>query len=136
MVLTASLAAFCHPAAAEEMALAVTPAFVDLDGDGINDRLADNNDNGIPDRFERQAAAAPADKPSALGDAFNMLLPATGLDALLSKSEVFGARSFKTRSLTQRCHGFGAEEGFGPGSGIGLGAVSGAGGCAGGVCVP
>ena len=108
-------------------------AYVDLDGDGFNDNIADNDDNGIPDRFESEPTKELAEMGSILGNVFNTEV---NLDELYSASEKFNMRKFKTRSLTQRCNGLGASDDFGPGNGIGLGAVSGGGGCAGGVCSP
>lgn len=107
--------------------------FIDLDGDGFNDNIADNDDNGIPDRYESEATEALAEMGSFLGDVFNTEV---NLDHLLTKSERFNTRSFRTRGLAQRCDGFGAKDEFGPGNEIGLGALSGGGGCAGGVCGP
>jgi len=112
-------------------------AFVDLDGDGFNDNLADNNSDGIPDRYERgkSDASMPA-IGSALGDVFNSDASMAGLEDLSSNEDRFGQRKFRTRSLSQRCHGFGAEQDFGPGNGIGCGSLGGHGGCAGGACAP
>ncbi len=107
--------------------------YVDLDGDGFNDNIADNDDNGIPDRFESEPAEELAEMGSILGNVFNTEV---NLTDLYSTSEKFNMRKFKTRSLAQRCNGLGASDDFGPGNGIGLGAVSGGGGCAGGVCGP
>jgi hypothetical protein len=126
------LALAVSAAAASEEALPRTP-FVDLDGDGFNDNIADNNDNGIPDRFESKPAEALAEMGSLLGNVFNT---GVNLDDLRTTAEKFTMRKFETRSLVQRCQGLGSEDDFGPGNGIGLGAISGGGGCAGGVCGP
>ncbi len=112
-------------------------AFVDLDGDGFNDNLADNNGDGIPDRYERDKSDASLPKMnSALGDVFNSDAAVAGLEDLQSNQDRFGQRKFRTQSLSQRCHGFGAEQDFGPGNGIGCGALGGHGGCSGGACAP
>lgn len=112
-------------------------AFVDLDGDGFNDNLADNNSDGIPDRYEfgKSDAALPA-VGSALGDVFNSNVSMAGLEDIRSNEEKFGQRKFRTQSLSQRCHGFGGEQDFGPGNGIGCGSLGGHGGCSGGACAP
>jgi hypothetical protein len=111
-------------------------AHVDLDGDGFNDNIADNDENGIPDRFESEAFKPVEQENGALGDIFNTDLSTSNYDNLLSCCERFGQRKFRVRALTQRCHGFGLKDDFGSGSGIGLGSLGGAGGCAGGVCGP
>lgn len=125
------LLVFAGPAITTE-ALPETP-FVDLDGDGFDDNFADNNNNGIPDRYESKPAEKLAEMGSLLGNVFNTEV---NLDDLRTTSEKFDMREFRTRSLVQRCNGLGADNDFGPGNDIGLGAVSGAGGCAGGVCGP
>jgi hypothetical protein len=107
--------------------------YVDLDGDGFNDNIADNDENGIPDRYESESVEALAEMGSILGNVFNSEV---NLDDLYTKSEKFNMRKFKTRALEQRCQGLGTKDDFGPGNGIGLGAVAGGGGCAGGVCGP
>ncbi len=112
-------------------------AYVDLDGDGFNDNLADNNSNGIPDRYERGKSDAVLPKMgSVLGDVFNSEKSLAGLEDLRSNEDRFGQRKFRTQALSQRCHGFGAEQDFGPGNGIGCGSLGGHGGCAGGACAP
>lgn len=112
-------------------------AFVDLDGDGFNDNLADNNSDGIPDRYERGKSDAMLPKVgSVLGDVFNGDKSLAGLEDFRSNEERFGQRKFRTQSLSQRCHGFGAEQDFGPGNGIGCGSLGGHGGCSGGACAP
>jgi hypothetical protein len=112
-------------------ALPETP-YVDLDGDGFDDNIADNNENGIPDRFESKPAEALAEMSGLLGNVFNTDV---NLDDLRTKSEKFKMRKFKTRALKQRCQGLGAEDDFGSGGGLNLGSAGG-GGCAGGVCRP
>lgn len=124
------IAAFGVSSATE--ALPKTP-FVDLDGDGFNDNIADNDENGIPDRYESKPVEALAEMSGLLGNVFNAEV---NLDELYTKSEKFNMRKFKTRALEQRCQGLGDRDDFGPGNGIGLGAVAGGGGCAGGVCGP
>ena len=111
--------------------------FVDRDGDGFNDNLADNNSDGIPDRYEwGKSDAALPEVGSVLGDVFNSDMSLAGLEDLRSNEEKFGQRKFRTQSLSQRCHGFGAEQDFGPGNGIGCGSLGGHGGCSGGACAP
>jgi hypothetical protein len=112
-------------------------AFVDLDGDGFNDNLADNNSDGIPDRYERGKSDLMLPKVgSVLGDVFNSEISMVGMEDLRSNEERFSLRKFRTQSLSQRCHGFGAEQDFGPGNGIGCGSLGGHGGCSGGACAP
>lgn len=112
-------------------------AFVDLDGDGFNDNLADNNSDGIPDRYEwGKSDATPPAVGSALGDVFNSNVSMAGIEDIRSNEEKFGQRKFRTQSLSQRCHGFGGEQDFGPGNGIGCGSLGGHGGCSGGACAP
>jgi hypothetical protein len=125
------------PALSAEAVSAPKAAFVDLDGDGFNDNLADNNSDGIPDRYEwgKTDTQLPA-VGSALGDVFNSDISAAGLEDLRSNEEKFGQRKFWTQSLSQRCNGFGAEQDFGPGNGIGCGSLGGHGGCSGGACAP
>lgn len=112
------------------------PPYLDLDGDGFDDNIADDDDNGIPDRFEAKPDKNLPELAGTLGNVFNTEITMAGIDAVRTHSEEFSLRQFRTRALTQRCHGFGALEDFGPGSGIGLGAMGGTGGCAGGVCAP
>ena len=110
--------------------------FTDQDGDGINDNLADNDNSGIPDRFESKAADTVGQTGSLLGEVFNAESAQTATDDLLSGVDRFFQRRFRTRTLMHRCHCFGGNEDFGPGNGIGMGAMGGAGGCTGGVCSP
>jgi len=112
------------------------PAFTDQDGDGINDNLADDDNSGIPDRFESKVADTVGPAGSLLGEVFNAASTQTASDDLLSRVDRFFQRRFKTRMLVHRCHCFGGDEDFGPGNGIGMGAMGGAGGCAGGACSP
>ncbi len=112
-------------------------AFVDLDGDGFNDNLADNNGDGIPDRYEWGKSDVSLPRVgSVLGDVFSSEISMAGMEDLRSNEERFGQRKFRTQSLSQRCHGFGAEQDFGPGNGIGCGSLGGHGGCSGGACAP
>ena len=109
------------------------PAFVDHDGDGINDLYSDGNSNGIPDAFESDETADEPELTAALGDVFNFGEIAAGpSDEILSAYEGFCERKFRTRDLCRHRGGFNAGEEFGPGNGIGSGAMSG--GCVGGVC--
>lgn len=106
-------------------------AFVDRDGDGINDNNPDINGNGIPDLIE-SGNEKKEPVQSLLGDVFNSAKMLEDIGDLRSNSDKFGSLSFKTRALTQRCRGFGSEQDeFGPGGGIG----SMTGGCVGGACL-
>ena len=112
------------------------PAFVDLDGDGIDDNETDNDGNSIPDCFEGKTNTDSENSEtvrSILGNVFNSDLTLTSSEDLRTNADKFGSLAFKTRGLPQRCLGFGTEDEFGSGSGIGL--SSGSSGCAGGVCV-
>lgn len=113
----------------------ITPvlSFVDLDGDGFNDLDADDNSNGIPDKFEKKKVAAPVQVASVLGDMFNQpeLVPNVA-NISTSREEQFGIVSFKARDISLHRIGFNCATGFGSGSGINVGsAVS---GCEGGAC--
>lgn len=108
-------------------------AFVDLDGDGFNDLNADDDKNGIPDKFEKKKETAPVQVASVLGDIFNQSnrLP-VGLELSSTRENKFGILSFKTRDIRLHRIGFNCITGFGSGSGINVGsAVS---GCEGGAC--
>ncbi len=110
------------------------PAFIDLDGDGFNDLAADSDDNGIPDEIESHPADQPKPMESQLGEVFNTEAMADmEIDLLLSFSDGFDRRSFRTRDLISHRGGFNSGESFGPGSGIGLGAL--VTGCVGPGCV-
>ncbi len=110
----------------------ITPAFIDLDGDGLNDIDADNDNDGIPDRFTSMLPASELETPSLLGDIFSST--AVTMD-LQTAEEKFGARKFNTRYLDQRCFGLCSSEAFGIDNKLGIGS-GGGGGCAGGVCRP
>jgi hypothetical protein len=100
-------------------------AFVDLDGDGLDDANADDNDNGIPDKFEASQKSAEPAVSGSLGDIFNRgELAAFSAEDILSKYAGFCKRQFRTRDLAVHRGGFNSGEGFGPGNGIGIGAVS------------
>ncbi len=108
-------------------------SFVDLDGDGFNDLDADDNSNGIPDKFEKKKVTAPVQTASLLGDMFNQpeLIPDV-VNLSATRKDKFGIMSFKTRSIGSHRIGFNCASGFGSGSGINVGsAVS---GCEGGAC--
>ncbi|MBD3219062.1 MAG: hypothetical protein GF310_12375 [candidate division Zixibacteria bacterium] len=108
--------------------------FVDLDGDGFNDNIPDEDNNSIPDTAEDDKNLD--ENEGLLASSDSQFKPIEGLggfnlNSLLSNSEIFGKLKFLTRAQSCCRGGFEAGSDFGPGNGIGLGAVS---GCAGGVC--
>lgn len=120
------------PIAAAEPA-AAKAVFVDFDGDGIDDNLADLDGNSIPDRFEKKSAApAEAAPQGVLGNVFDATYaPAPELESS-DRAAAFGERQFPARAIAPHRAGFGADEKFGPGNDIGIGSLTS--GCAGGVC--
>ncbi|MDD4050443.1 MAG: hypothetical protein PHR28_00910 [candidate division Zixibacteria bacterium] len=122
----ASLATAAEPVAAKA-------ALVDFDGDGIDDNLADLNGNSIPDRFEKNPAAADEAAPQGtLGNIFDATsVPVPAVEST-DRAAAFGERQFPTRAIAPHRAGFGADEKFGPGNDIGIGSLTS--GCAGGVC--
>ncbi|MEW5993434.1 MAG: hypothetical protein AB1744_03465 [Candidatus Zixiibacteriota bacterium] len=112
---------------------AIIIAFVDLDGDGLNDNIADVDYDGVPDF----GVAVPSPEPSASMPGVIDLLSVVGTEApgkveYLSKLERFRSLEFCARALVRGRGGFGSGDEFGPGHDIGQGALSG--NCAGGVC--
>jgi hypothetical protein len=108
--------------------------FVDLDGDGFNDNIPDEDNNSIPDSAEDDKYSDQAEDSELLASSEFRPIQGLGdfdLNSLLSNSEFFGQLKFITRAQSCCRGGFEAGSDFGPGNGIGLGAVS---GCAGGVC--
>ena len=107
--------------------------FVDFDGDGIDDNLADLNGDGIPDRFEKQPAPTVETAPQGvLGNIFEATTVPVPLVESADRAMAFGEREFPTRAIVPHRAGFGADEKFGPGNDIGIGSLTS--GCAGGVC--
>ena len=109
-----------------------TTKFVDLDGDGIDDNAADNDNNGIPDQAEPEKEEEAAQYASTSPVSAFQVPSTVDLSQFLSNSEKFGEKMFSTRAQSCFRGGFDAGDGFGAGNGIGSGAVSG--GCPGGVC--
>jgi hypothetical protein len=108
--------------------------FVDLDGDGFDDNIPDEDNNSIPDTAEDDKNLN--ENEGLLASSDSQFKPIEGLggfdlNSLLSNSEIFGKLKFLTRAQSCYRGGFEAGSDFGPGNGIGLGAAS---GCAGGVC--
>jgi hypothetical protein len=107
--------------------------FTDFDGDGINDSVADDDADGIPNNADPDFVEESAD--NSMSGLINLSggLQASGKVIDVSEnSGKFGRRQFFIRTLTQNRCGFTAEEGFGS-TGLGIG-VGGGGACAGGVC--
>ena len=104
--------------------------YVDYDGDGFDDLTADNNENGIPDEYERRDKAPVVEVTGLLGDVFNESPPSE--EVYLSNEEAYSARDFAVRFMSAHRAGLNADDAFGPGNGVGIGNV--AGGCEGGVC--
>jgi hypothetical protein len=115
---------------------AVDQLFVDLDGDGINDNSLDLNDDGIPDKYQRQKST----DLQTLNDRFAMFASDLRAGMVLPElssapsSQRFGRRFFITRGVQRFRSSF--EAGLGFDSGIGLGSASGGSACAGGLCGP
>ena len=110
-----------------------TIAFVDLDGDGINDNLPDSNGDGIPDIAGPGQLNPDKQVTSALGDVFNSpnVANESKMEALKSCSDRYAETRFKVRGISMHRIGLIGTDPFGAGSGIGS---AGAGACAGGVC--
>ena len=129
---------FCIPVlaedpAGEEEAQPVDSRFVDLDGDGLNDNIPDQNHDGIPDFKKKEP---PQQRLTMRGGATGIFARMKAIEApstpSLSNSVRFRQLKFCTRSLSQCRGGFASGEEFGPGNGIGQGALSG--NCVGGIC--
>ncbi|UCC44036.1 MAG: hypothetical protein JSU65_13135 [Candidatus Zixiibacteriota bacterium] len=110
-----------------------TPAFVDLDGDGFNDALLDEDSNGIPDQLEPGRSGPAKDSAVKPRGAVIDLDQISRTLIASSNSQRFSLREFRTRAQrANRCN-----LGFWFGGVEGLGAAAAAGGlCAGGVCIP
>lgn len=111
--------------------------FVDLDGDGFDDRAGDRNRDGIPDMTEQtggHSISGAAGLADATGDIFAGKFDSpSGLEDILDNSERFVLLKQSCRALTGYRGRFDGD--FGPGEGIGVGAVKGvAAPCSGGVC--
>ncbi len=108
--------------------------FIDLDGDGFDDAIEDNNGDGIPENTAREPevqAPAPADDNMF---ASVQLIKGT-IPVFLHNSGTFNHLKRQLTALVQHRGGFSIGAEFGPGSDIGSGAVLG-GACAGGACTP
>ena len=109
-------------------------AYIDLDGDGIDDNFTDTDRDGIPDKYVHGAVSAFGAEISAStgifagGDSSRFTTTLT-----TGNRDVFSSRQGRTHCLSLSRGGFGADSDFGPGNGIGLGAVKGT-GCVGGIC--
>ncbi len=109
-------------------------AFVDLDGDGIDDNFTDTDRDGIPDKYVHGSVSAFGVEISATSGIFAAGQSGKFAATLTTGNrDVFGSRMGRTHCLSLNRGGFGSESDFGPGNGIGLGAVKGT-GCVGGVC--
>ncbi len=106
---------------------------VDIDGDGFDDNIADDDGDAIPNTADADYVETPDETNETSGFLnFSGGLEATGRTVDLSEnSDKFGELSFNCRSLTKTRCSFTSEEGFG-GEGVNVGAGGGA--CAGGVC--
>jgi len=111
-------------------------AFIDRDGDGFDDFLADEDANGIPDVSEakvneysqqEQSPDAEQQTSSPFGS-----MNTFDLTIYMANSERFGKLSTACNAISGMRGGFDAGNDFGAGNGIGSGAV--ASGCPGGVC--
>lgn len=98
-------------------------SFVDLDGDGINDKLPDINNNTIPDKFEKNQQT-----PATLFTGFTSVGETDDL-AILTLPQQFKLNFSKISPVTQNRFDFDRE--FNTRLG---GTSSGGGSCAGGLC--
>lgn len=129
--------AFLHSAiAGDKPEASPKVAFVDLDGDGLNDSAADKDNDGIPDPFDTDVEA-PAQADLGMDDMFDLGELndqfQTEIEPLVTNSQAFARARVSMICLAQSRGGFGSGDSFGPGEGIGCGAVLG-GVCEGGVC--
>jgi hypothetical protein len=125
--------ALCEDQSAEHKTSAPQSRFVDLDGDGLNDNVADENNDGLPDFGKKEAPQRQFTVRGVTTDIFKGLESNDApIKLFLSNSDRFRSLKFCTRSLAQCRGGFTSGDEFGPGNGIGQGALSGH--CAGGVC--
>jgi hypothetical protein len=116
-----------------EKAVPAASRFIDLDGDGLDDNIADGNKDGIPDFHQNAPSEEPLTLRGAVPDMFKGLqtsAPSTNL--YLSKLERFNSLKFCSRALSQCRSGLGSGDNFGPG--VGIGQSTSGGGCAGGIC--
>lgn len=108
--------------------------FVDLDGDGFDDSMEDNNGDGIPEpateKLQATSSAATSDNMFA-----SVQLVKSSVPVFLHNSGSFNHLKRQLTALVQHRGGFSIGADFGPGSDIGSGAVLG-GACAGGACGP
>ncbi|MFH2035147.1 MAG: hypothetical protein ABIJ45_01990 [Candidatus Zixiibacteriota bacterium] len=107
--------------------------FVDIDGDGFDDNIADDDGDAIPNTADPDFMEVPEPQNESSNFInFSGALEAAGRTVDLSEnSDKFGELSFNTRALTKNRCAFTSEDGFG-GEGVSVGAGGGA--CAGGVC--
>ena len=133
LIVFSSLPGWADEPPAELAATTAKSQYVDLDGDGLNDNIADQNHDGIPD-FEVNAPLQPRlTMRGATTDIFSHMKTVEVRNTLsLSHSNRFRQLEFCTRSLAQCRGGFSSGDEFGPGNGMGQGTMSG--NCAGGVC--
>jgi hypothetical protein len=109
--------------------------FVDLDGDGFDDNIADDDNDGIPNTAEGSDIEKTCDDTIESGNVSMIasleIASDFNIDQLLSNSERFGKLKFSTRSQSCFRGGFDAGSNFGPSNGTGFTSVS---VCAGGIC--
>jgi len=108
-------------------------AFVDLDGDGISDYLADTDADGIPDKLTPPTSAGSPAIATASGIFATSMEDLPAPSPTMANSLEFGKRFGSSKALAGNRGGFGSGDDFGPGNGIGIGAISG-GTCVGGIC--
>lgn len=112
------------------------PAYVDLDGDGIDDNFIDTNSDGIPDK-NIHCAQGLSELTTAISSSSGIFssMPQGSVDVNISLSHLqqFSSLMTRTRCLSMSRGGFGMSSAFGPGNGIGSGAMRGK-ICVGGVC--
>lgn len=108
--------------------------FIDLDGDGFDDGLDDQNADGIPDDVKKSPVVESSTEKETSFFA--------GVKTIGVQTPVFirnsGSFNYLKRALlplTQHRGGFNSGSEFGPGGDIGSGAVLG-GPCSGGACCP
>ena len=107
--------------------------FVDLDGDGINDYLADTDADGVPDKLTPPTSAGSPKIAAATGIFATSMEDLQAPAPTMANSLEFGKRFGSSKALAGNRGGFGSGDDFGPGNGIGIGAISG-GTCVGGIC--
>lgn len=110
--------------------------FVDLDGDGFDDRVSDANNDGIPDPVEDEPESLSAESSMHVQtiNAFADLTQAPTVAPKTSWKALFGQRRIAALGLTvSRCD---FDAGSGDGESNGAGGLGGGSACAGGVCLP